>query len=331
MLVGYVVSKQGERAAESEELRRYLQERLPDYMIPGIFVRLEALPLTANGKVDRKALPAPERNDHSLRRYVKPRTPVEEMLCNIWAEVLEIETVGTADNFFELGGHSLLATQMISRVRDSLGVELPLRFSFEAPTVGELAQRLGPAPRERREEWARIEKLQRHGAPPLSYAQEGLWFLGQLEAGNVAYNIPFGIKISGRLCKPALRQCLDEIVRRHEILRSSFPAPNGIPLQLIADESQLEIEDIDLRGIDELQRNEEINRIAHKEVHEPFNLESGTAIRVKLAQLEDQEHILLITMHHIVSDGWSMGVMAREFTARRHFVWTQKRQNVSRR
>ena len=219
-LVAYVVAAPGE-VPEEAALRRSLRERLPDYMVPAAFVLLEALPLTANGKLDRRALPAPERDSEGYRA---PRTPAEEVLCGLFAEVLKLERVGIEDNFFALGGHSLLATRLVSRVRTTLGVELAIRTLFEAPTVAELARRLregkrarGPLVRQ-----ARPERL------PLSYAQQRLWFLDRLEGPSATYNIPIALRLEGDLDAVALEAALADVVARHESLRTIFPQAEGV-------------------------------------------------------------------------------------------------------
>jgi acyl carrier protein len=229
----------GEQAAGDEEIRRYLQGYLPGYMIPTGYVRLPELPLTPNGKVDRKALPAYECS-RAAKIYLGPRTSVEEITAGIWASVLSLKEVSIDDNFFELGGHSLLATQVVSRLRTAFEVELPLRTIFEHSTVAgvareiELARKTGlglDAPP--------ISPADRSSDLPLSYAQQRLWFIDQLRPGTSLYNTSQAVRLSGELNVTALNQSLDEIVRRHEILRTSFPSINGEPAQLIAARASL--------------------------------------------------------------------------------------------
>src|SRR5581483_9471138 len=217
-LVGYVV---GQRQVSSQELREYLRERLPEYMVPGVFVELAEMPLTANGKLDRRALPRPQL-EPADSAYVGPRTAVEEIVGGIIAEVLRLERVGVEDNFFELGGHSLLATQVVSRMRKLLGVEVPLRSLFTNPTVAALAREAEQRQRGGASAAEAIERVGREQELPLSYAQQRLWFIDQLEPGSAAYNIPSAVRLRGRLDEAALRRSLNEIVRRHEVLRTSF-------------------------------------------------------------------------------------------------------------
>lgn len=304
-LVAYVVPPSG-RSAEAGKLADHLRRTLPAYMIPSHFVELNELPLTANGKVDRNALPAPivETED----TYVAPQTAQEEVLCGIVAEVLEQPRVGMDDNFFDLGGHSLLATLIVSRVRAIFGVDLPLQTLFESPTVRGMSERLTEelAAAEQSRSLVAIPRLERDGSPlPLSYAQQRLWFIDQLEPGSALYNIPLAGKISGALAKEALQRSLDEIVRRHEVLRTRFAVCDGVPVQEIVPDEQITIEHIDLRGLSEAEREAEAMALAEAETAIGFDLANGPLIRMKLLQMAEAEHVLLMTIHHIISDGWS--------------------------
>ncbi|WP_164021935.1 condensation domain-containing protein, partial [Pyxidicoccus trucidator] len=205
------------------------RQLLPEYMVPSAFVQLEALPLTSHGKVDRKALPAPEAPDSS-RHYLAPRTQAEAKLAALIAAVLRLPRIGVHDDFFALGGHSLLATQVVSRVRSELGVELPLRALFEAPTVEALARRVE---KEERSDSLPLTRVAREGALPLSFAQQRLWFLDQLRPGDASYNIPAALRIEGALDVEALRRAFEELVRRHEALRTTLSTLQGSPQQLI--------------------------------------------------------------------------------------------------
>ncbi len=303
-LVGYVVWRAGAASSEAE-LRAQLRQRLPDYMVPSVFVWLEQLPLMPNGKVDRQALPAP--GERISSEVAGPRTVEEELLCGIFSEVLELERVGRDENFFELGGHSLLATRVISQVRRVFGVELSLRELFEDATVAGLATRVKQA-----RTGAAVPPLVRRGSSetPLSFAQQRLWFLDQLEPGSTAYNLALGVRLNGRLDKTALRRALGEVVRRHEVLRSSFPAPEGLGVQRVTADYELVVEEIELGELGE----REVERHAALEAATPFDLSTGPVLRVKLLVLAETEHVLLVTMHHIVSDGWSLEVLVREFS-----------------
>ncbi len=310
-LVGYVVGRQ---QVSSQELREYLRERLPDYMVPGAIVQLQAMPLTASGKLDRRALPKPELGREGSE-YVGPRTAVEEIVSGIWAEVLRVEKVGISDNFFELGGHSLLAMQLVSRVRNILGVEVSLRSLFTSPTVAAMATEVEQL--KRSGETTPVPPLIKsdHGGDlPLSFAQQRLWFIDQLEPGNSTYNMPAAVRLSGRVNLDALHSSLNEIVRRHEVLRTSFPSSEGEPRQYIDEYSELRPEVIDLINSDEAEREQKLELILEEETRRGFDLSSGPLIRAKLIKMGEDEHVLIVVMHHIVSDGWSMEVMVREFT-----------------
>ncbi|HEV2763850.1 MAG TPA: amino acid adenylation domain-containing protein, partial [Pyrinomonadaceae bacterium] len=314
-LVAYATPS-GEERCEAEELRRHLGERLPAYMVPAAVVWLEEFPLTPNGKVDRKALPDPERFAHEARpAYEPPRTPVEELLAGAWAQVLEVGRVGREDNFFDLGGHSLLATQLLSRVREALGVELSVRTLFEAPTVAALAEAVARAlggPRQAGS--GRILPAGREGELPLSFGQQRLWFLDQLEPGSFLYNVPVAVSLKGSLDLASLERALTEIVRRHEVLRTSFRNVAGRPVQVIAEAHDVRLEVEELSALPEGEREAAARRRASAETRRPFDLSTGPLWRVKLLRLGAEEHVLAVTMHHIVSDGWSMGVLVNEVT-----------------
>ncbi len=294
-------------------LRDAMKERLPEYMVPAVYVVMEEMPLTANGKINRQALPAVDENSLGKEGYRAPRTPVEELIGQIWEEVLGIERVGAEDDFFARGGHSLLATQVIARVRKSLGVELPLRAVFEAPRVWELAERVEEA-RGGEESAAlpEIERVARSGELPLSFAQQRLWFLDQLTPGGVSYNVPGAVRILGELEVEVLEKSLQAIVRRHEGLRTRFVAVGGEPQQVIDDEGGLELEVVELSGETEEERERETERQAREEAQRAFDLEKGPLLRARVLKRGEQDHVLLLTMHHIISDGWSLGVLVGE-------------------
>ncbi|WP_218080278.1 non-ribosomal peptide synthetase [Anthocerotibacter panamensis] len=300
-LVAYVVG-----ASDSAQLRGLLQQKVPEYMVPAAFVFLEAMPLTPNGKVDRRALPAPAYAG-DMAEDGAPRTPVEELLVRLWAQVLGLPQVGIHDNFFALGGHSLLATQVIARVRETFGVEVPLRGLFEAPTIAAFAAYL---PAGAGVACLPLDPIAREGALPLSFAQQRLWFLEQLEGPSSTYNLPMPVRLTGPLHRQALQQSLSEVVRRHEALRTRFLAVGGHPVQVIAPPTALDLPMIDLSEIAE--RDHAVHRYAQVEAQRPFDLEQGPLLRCTLLKLGATEHVLLLTVHHIAADGWSLGVLIRE-------------------
>jgi amino acid adenylation domain-containing protein len=308
-LVAYVVS---ENAPTPSALREFLRQRLPEYLVPSIFVTLPELPLTQSGKVDQAALPAPEVGRSSVgSAFVAPRNPTEEVLAGCWEEVLGVERVGVEDNFFDLGGHSLLGTRVVSRVQSALGVDLPLRALFEAPTVAGLAtvvrELSGATVPDTPDALVRAERA---GDIPLSHAQQRLWFLDQLVPGSPFYNIPSASRVRGELDVSALQAALDEVVRRHEMLRTVFVTFEGEPLQRLRPAGSVDLELIDVSNdSDPLERAGEL---ADRAATRPFDLSSGPLLRVLVAQIGRADHLLCVVMHHIVSDGWSTAVFWRE-------------------
>ena len=308
----------GKEGIGAEQLRLHLSSGLPEYMVPAAYVRLEKLPLTANGKVDRKALPEPEARPES-REYQGPRNAIEEIVGGIWREVLALERVGVDENFFELGGHSLLATRVVSRVRDAFDVELRLKTLFEKPTVAGLAEviQLNRVSGSNEALGERLTKsfprADRGRDIPLSYAQQRLWFIDQMEPGSPAYNIPCAVRLTGSLDADALRRSLDEVIRRHEALRTSFPLREGQPVQQISPDHKIRLEELDLSEMGERQRVQRVKELIREETSRGFDLARGPVIRGRLLRLGSQEHALIVTTHHIVSDGWSIGLMIKEF------------------
>ncbi|HEY4562918.1 MAG TPA: condensation domain-containing protein, partial [Thermoanaerobaculia bacterium] len=295
--------------ATTQELLKALRERLPGHMVPAALVTLPALPLTPNGKVDRKALPEPQWQG-AEGSYQAPRTPVEELLAGIWAEVLGLERVGAADHFFELGGHSLLATRVTSRLRGALGVEVPLRELFAAPRLADFAARVEAA---RRTEAASVPPLvpvPREGDPPLSFAQQRLWFVDQLEPGSPLYNMPGALRVEGPLDGAVLARCLGEIVRRHEALRTVFAALEGSPVQVILPAVPFPLPVVDLSALPE--REALALALLREEARRPFDLAQGPLLRGLLLRLGSQDHAVALTLHHIAGDGWSLGALVRE-------------------
>ncbi|NNC07214.1 amino acid adenylation domain-containing protein, partial [Corallococcus exiguus] len=304
-------------------LRTFLHSRLPEYMVPSAIVRMDALPLTSSGKVNRKALPAPDAPIAGRAEPVAPRDDTERALAEIFAQVLGIARVGVRDSFFELGGHSLLATQVAARVRTRLGQEVPLRTLFEAPTVEALARRISssgavaPAPAEpEKTEPTGLTPLTRGVRPavlPLSFAQQRLWFIHQLGTADTAYNMPFSLRLEGTLDLGALQRSFDRLVRRHEVLRTTFREYEGAPEQVIHAPGPLPLRHVDLTGTPDLeQRRAEATRLALEEARTPFDLEQGPLLRALLLKLSPTEHVLVLNLHHIISDGWSTGVLVRE-------------------
>ena len=315
-LVAYLVAEPGAELS-AEELRAHLRRKLPEYMMPSAFVTLERMPLTPNGKVDRGALPGPDaaRQD-AAEGYTPPRDETEEALAAIWAEVLGVERVGVDENFFEAGGHSLLATQVVVRVREVFGTDVPLRLMFELPTVAQLAAALKDARRDAgAEPPPEIVPVPRDRKLPLSFAQQRLWFVQQLEPESAAYNIASAVRLKGPLSVTALEQTFNEIVRRHEALRTSFVEADGRPAQVISPRLLLKIPVVELSGLGEVARESVARQLVEEEARRAFRLCDAPLLRVKLLRLGGDEHLAVLTMHHIVSDGWSMGVLVREVAA----------------
>ena len=299
------------------ELRDYLRKQLPDHMIPSALVFVKEIPLTRHGKVDRLALPAPEEVEQSERAGVlAPSTPVEEIVVGIWREVLKGARVSLDENFFEIGGHSLLATQVISRIRKAFSIEMPLRTLFERPTVRELSGKIEEAMRAGQSvHCPGINRASRAGPIPLSYAQQRLWFLDQLESGSAFYNSPAAVRLKGALKVEALERALSEIVRRHEVLRTTFKVIDGQPAQVIHKAKAIALPVKDLSDLAAQQRETEAARLAQEEARRLFDLERGPLFRAALLKLKEEEHIILLTMHHIASDGWSTAVLIKEVAA----------------
>ncbi|QOY92809.1 non-ribosomal peptide synthase/polyketide synthase [Massilia sp. UMI-21] len=310
-LAGYVVG-----TVDGGELRAHLLRSLPEYMVPAVFVQLDALPLSPNGKVDRKALPAPQAQAAG-DAHVAPRTPLEETLAAIWSEVLEVGQIGIHDNFFELGGHSLMAARVVARIRDSFGVELPLRTVFEAATVAQLGERI----EDLREEsqglvvTPLVAQL-RDDRAPLSFSQERLWFLEQLEQLGGTYNESLSFRLVGALEVDALERSFTEMIRRHETLRTRVESVEGEGWQVVEPARPFRLTTIDLTGMAGEARDAELERLTQSEMLRPFDLGHSPLFRATLFRLEQDANLLLITLHHIISDGWSLRVvLTRELQA----------------
>ncbi|MGW0288265.1 condensation domain-containing protein, partial [Streptomyces sp. NPDC003236] len=310
-LVAYIVPTPGQHP-EASGVRTHLQRQLPDYMVPSSYVTLDQLPLTPNGKVDTKALPAPDHHRPELATtYTAPGTDTERTLATIWSEILGIDTVGIHDNFFELGGHSLLATQVTSRLRQRLGVDVPVRALFTSPTPAGLAgvvSELGTA------DEAPLVPADRDSGPlPLSFAQQRLWFLDQLTPGSAEYLVPFGLRVRGALDTGALGVAFTGLVTRHEVLRTRFVTDgSGRPAQIVDSPWSVTPVVHDVRTLSMADREPAAVDIMAVEARRPFELEGGRLLRVDVVRVADDDQYLLITLHHIVSDGWSSGILARE-------------------
>ncbi len=315
-LAAYVVARFGQRL-QAGDLRQFLRERLPEHMVPSDFVFLDALPLTPNGKLDRKALPSVEVNRATVSgEFVAPRTPAEATVAGIWCEVLGLKQVGIQDSFFELGGDSLLAIQVVSRLRETFRVEVPLTGLFEASTVAALAEGLttarwgvgrSPAPT--------LAPALREEHLPLSFSQQSLWFIDQLEPGSFAYNVPAAVVLEGLLDVGVLQECLNAIRSRHEILRTTFTSMDGEPAQVVSLDSTLALSSVNLRELASAERAIQTQQMISAEAQRPFDLARGPLIRCTLLRLEERKQVLVVVMHHTVSDGWSITIFFRELAA----------------
>jgi amino acid adenylation domain-containing protein len=313
-LVAYIVAHY-ERIPMISELRQFLSSKLPLYMVPQAFVFLESLPLTTNRKVDRRALPAPDKIGNRRDQYVAPRNGIEEMLVQIWTEILKVEQVGIYDNFFEIGGHSLLATQLVSRVRSLFKIELPLRSLFGAATVAELAHLIGQLQQQNLTLTVPpILPRTKDTELPLSFAQQRLWFLDQLQPNSALYNIPMVLHFRGNLNQKALEQSLQEICDHHEVLRTNFVTIGGQPTQVIQTTRET-ISVVDLQDLPIHEQAEKTQQLKQKQATQPFDLAKESLIRITLVVLSETEHLLLVCMHHIISDGWSIEVLIHELTS----------------
>ena len=312
-IVAYGVLSQ-ETSLSLHTLRSFLQTKLPDYMVPAAFIVLDALPLTPNGKIDRQALPAPDQKQPPwVDALVAPRTPTEELLAGIWARVLGLESVGMHDNFFALGGHSLLVMQVIARLRQVFQVNVPLRALFDAPTVASLAHHVEESRQAiQHTPTPPLHAVPRDGAVPLTMIQEHLWELDRLLPGAPFSNMPYAARLAGPLNVTALEQSCNAIIQRHETLRTTFTTHAGQPVQMIAPILHVPLEIDDLCDLPEAVREAAAQQLIRAEVLYPFDLEKGPLLQVRLLRLGEQEHILLLTMHHIISDGWSRGILFHE-------------------
>ncbi len=298
-------------ALDLDDLRRHARERLPEPLVPGAWVVLDALPMTARGKLDRARLPAPD--EQAGGPAAPPETPFEEVVADLFADLLGVPRPGPEASFFDLGGHSLLATQLAARLRDAFAVELPLRALFDAPTVRGLAARVQQAVAAGHGVAAPpLAARARAGDPPLSAAQRRLWFVDQLAPGQPLYNLHAGVRLRGALDVPALARSLTEVVRRHEVLRTRYPTAGDEPVQRIEPPGRLPLPLADLAALPAARRDAELGRIAEAEAERPFDLARGPVIRAALARAAAADHALLLTLHHVAGDAWSMGLLVRE-------------------
>ncbi|MBY0463081.1 MAG: amino acid adenylation domain-containing protein, partial [Alphaproteobacteria bacterium] len=303
----------------TEDLRNHLERSLPDYMIPSFFVYIDKVPLTPNGKIDRKALPTPDLSLRQIREeYIIPQTALEQDLCYIWKDVLKLEKIGVHDNFFKLGGHSLLATQIISRIRDNYHIDIPLRSLFEQPTLATLSQIVDSLKKSNTlSSRPPLLARERKGSIPLSFAQQRLWFLDQLLPEVALYNIPIALKLKGPLDIPALESAFNALIERHESLRTTFLSTAGEAYQHILSHFIIELAkcSVDLTNLKKDKQKIFAENLVQQEATTSFNLSTDSLIRVKLLILAKDDHILLITLHHIISDGWSMEIFFKELSS----------------
>jgi len=311
-LVAYVVAHHP--LPEAEELRQFLAAQIPAYMVPAHFLFLRALPLNANGKVDWRQLPVPE-NTLQQRNFVAPQTPLQEIVAGIWQTVLHVKSIGIHDNFASSGGHSLLATQIVSRLRQALQLDVPLRTLFESPTVAGLSERIEAMQRSDKTHVLPVPvAIPRTANIPLSFAQERLWFLHQLKPESTAYHIPLAVSLTGKLHFSALWLSFDAIMRRHESLRTTFQAVDGVPQQIIQPVPAFALPLIDLSGLSDQIQQDCARRLAEQELHTIFDLAQGPLLRVWLLRINKDTHVLSLTMHHIISDAWSRTIFLQELT-----------------
>ncbi len=311
-LVAYFEARP-QSAPDVAELRKHLKKELPDYMIPSAFVQMEKLPLTPNDKIDRKALPSPNyESSRPADEFVRPRTETENKLAGIWSEVLKIERLGVKDNFFELGGHSLLAIRVVSRIRDLFEVDLPPPTFFANATIAALATVVDEARHTTTAVVQRIPRRGHRGPSPLSFAQERIWFLDQLASGRPVYNIVDVVEFDGPSGPETIKRALNELIRRHEVLRTSFVEEDGQPVQIVSPAVDLKTREADLTILPEQEREQQWTRLAREQGRRPFDLSKAPLLRGTVVRLSEQHYLLLLAVHHIIADEWSMEVLHHE-------------------
>jgi non-ribosomal peptide synthetase component F/acyl carrier protein len=309
------ISQESEKKAiTTQELRLFLEDKLPRYMIPSIFVELEAFPLTPNGKVDRRALVAIEAQLTTTQK-IKPQTAVEEILVGIWENILNRQGIGITQNFFELGGHSLLATRVVSQIRQIFKIEFPLRYLFDFPTIAELDKEINRLTKNQlKSPISSIQPISRSSDLPLSFAQQRQWFLSLFDQNNPFDNIPIAIELKGTLNVNIIKQTFSEVIRRHEVLRTAFQTLDGKPKLVISERSELQLPIIDLSQLNETQQKSQTHQFLLTESLQYFDLNVSPLLRTNLLRLNDKEHLLILTIHHIISDGWSMSLLLHEIS-----------------
>ena len=315
-LVAYLTID-AEQTLTVNSLRQFLKGRLPEHMIPTSFMILDSMPLSPNGKVDRKRLPDAAQTSLGLTNdHAAPRTPLEETLAAIWRDVLKVQQLGVHDSFFALGGHSLIATQLVSRIRDVFRTEISLQDFFLHPTVAELGANLQKALQDGAErELPPLQREPRTDLIPLSYAQERLWFIERMEGGTPIFNLIGVVRLTGELHVAALEGSLNEVVRRHESLRTRFDEVGGVPAQIVMDERPLRLDVVDLDDTPREEREAVMLRFIQAEATQAFDLTQEPLLRAKLLRFETNHHTLILTIHHIISDGWSIGILIREMVS----------------
>ncbi|WP_447893011.1 non-ribosomal peptide synthetase [Pseudomonas marginalis] len=309
-LIGYYTAH---AALDEQDVKAALAAELPEYMVPAQLMRLDAMPLSPSGKLDRRALPAPV---WQTREHIEPETPLQQQIAAIWREVLGVPKIGLRDDFFALGGHSLLATQIISRTRQACDVELPLRTLFEASELGAFAEQVGliQASGQRNQQTA-IATVDRSLPVPLSYSQQRMWFLWQMEPDSPAYNVGGMARLRGVLDVGRFEAALQALIMRHETLRTTFPSVDGVAYQKVSAQTGLRMDWQDMSALNEGEREQRLQQLADHEAHTPFNLETGPLLRACLVKAGEREHYLVLTLHHIVTEGWAMDIFARELSA----------------
>ncbi|MBY8971156.1 non-ribosomal peptide synthetase [Pseudomonas sp. P867] len=309
-LIGYYTAH---TELDEQQVKTALAAQLPEYMVPALLMRLDAMPLSPSGKLDRRALPEPV---WQTREHVEPHTPLQLQIAAIWREVLGLPRIGLRDDFFALGGHSLLATQIISRTRQACDVELPLRTLFEASELGAFVEQVGliQAAGQRNQQSA-IAKVDRSAPVPLSYSQQRMWFLWQMEPDSPAYNVGGMARLRGVLDVQRFEAALQALIMRHETLRTTFPSVDGVACQNVAPQTGVRMDWQDFSALSETERQQRLQQLADQEAHTPFNLETGPLLRACLVKAGEQEHYLVLTLHHIVTEGWAMDIFARELSA----------------